>query len=101
MEKKALGIVDLLAGKRAEILRLAAQYKASNVRVFGSIARGEATPDSDIDLLVDFAPGYTLWDHVGLMQDLEDLLGRKVDVTAAKDLRDSLRPSVMQDAVPL
>lgn len=96
-----LGIDDLLSSTREEILRLAARYGASNVRVFGSVVRGEARPDSDIDLLVDFQPNYRLLDHIGLKQDLEDLLGRKVDVVIAKNLREEFRPYVLQDIVKL
>ncbi len=96
-----LGIDDLLKGKRDEILRLAEQYGASNVRVFGSVARGEARPDSDIDLLVDFKPDYRLWDKIGLKQDLEDLLGRKVDLVHAAFIRDEIAPTILREAVAL
>jgi predicted nucleotidyltransferase len=99
--QSGLGITDLLADKRAEILRLAAQHGASNVRVFGSVARSEAGPDSDIDFLVDFRPDYTLWDHIGLKQSLENLLGRSVHVALEKNLRDDFRPSILHDAVSL
>jgi predicted nucleotidyltransferase len=73
-------IERLLAEKRDEILRLAASRGARNVRVFGSVARGEARADSDIDLLVDVESGRSLLDVVGLWLDLEELLGRKVDL---------------------
>lgn len=99
--QQGLGIGDLLQGKRDAILKLAAQYGASNVRVFGSVARGEATQDSDIDFLVDFKPGYRLWDHIGLKQDLEALLSRKVDVAIARNLREEFRPYILREAVPL
>jgi hypothetical protein len=99
--KTGLGIADLLLDKREEILRLAQEHRAHNVRVFGSVARGEATETSDIDLLVDFEDGYSLWDQIGLMQDLEELLGRKVDVVRDGDLRERIRPYVMPDIVPL
>jgi len=78
----------LLDRFRDEILRLAAHNKADNVRVFGSIARGEDTPDSDIDLLVSFQPGASLLDQAGLIADLEDLLGRHVDVVSDRALTD-------------
>ena len=71
------------------------------MRVFGSVARGEAGSDSDVDFLVDFKPDYTLWDHIGLKQDLEDLLKRKVDLVLEKNLREELRDYVLHDAVPL
>lgn len=95
------GIDDLVWGKREEILRLARKYGASNVRVFGSVARGEATDRSDIDFLVDFPPDYSLWDRIGLMQDLEELLGRRVDVVLAARLREMIRDEILRDAVPL
>jgi uncharacterized protein len=96
-----LGIKDVLADKREAILHIAAQHGASNVRVFGSVARGEATPDSDIDFLVAFKADYTLWDHIGLKQALEDLLGRRVDVVLEKELREGFRPYILRDAVAL
>jgi predicted nucleotidyltransferase len=79
-------INELLKSKRQEILALAARHGARNVRVFGSAARGEAGPESDLDILVEMEPGTSLMDHIALMQDLEDLLGRKVDVVSDKAL---------------
>lgn len=76
-----------LRRRRAEILGVARKRKARKVAVFGSIARGEARPGSDVDLLVDFEPGASLLDHVGLFQDLEDLLGVGVDVVAQGGLK--------------
>jgi predicted nucleotidyltransferase len=70
----------ILQEKRVEILKIAAQYGASNVRIFGSVARGEATADSDIDFLMDIQAGRSLLNRIALIQDLEDLLGCKVDV---------------------
>lgn len=80
--------VALLRARRDEIVRAAAAHGASNVRVFGSVARGSAGPGSDIDLLVDFEPGRTLLNQVGLWRDLEALLGRSVDVVSAAGLTD-------------
>ena len=77
-----------LRERRDEIVRIAAAHGASNVRVFGSVARGTAGLGSDIDLLVDFDPGRTLVDHVGLWRDLEALLGPTVDVVSAGGLTD-------------
>ena len=96
-----MSIDKLLKDKRADILRLAAQHGAYNVRVFGSVARGESGPNSDIDVLVEFEPGRTLLDRIGLIQDLEDLLGRKVDVVTEKALHRSMRQQVLQQAVPV
>jgi uncharacterized protein len=76
-----------LRRRRAEILGVARKRRARRVAVFGSVARGEAHPDSDLDLLVDFEPGASLLDHVGLFQDLEDLLGVGVDVVARSALK--------------
>ncbi len=86
---------------RDQILRIAEQYGASNVRIFGSVARGEAQPDSDLDLLVDLEPGRSLLDHIALIQDLEDLLHRKVDVVESQALHARIRNRVLAEAIPL
>jgi len=96
-----MNIAQLLKEKREEILRIAAKHGAHNVRVFGSAARGEDTPESDVDLLVELEPGRSLLDHVALMQDLEDLLGRKVDVVSKKALHWYIRDRVLQEAMPI
>jgi predicted nucleotidyltransferase len=96
-----LGIDDLLKDKRDDILRLANARKAYNVRVFGSVARGEAIETSDVDFLVTFEPNYTLWDHIGLIQDLAELLGRDVDVSTEETLKSSIKGHVLQEAKPL
>jgi predicted nucleotidyltransferase len=80
--------VALLRAHKAEIVRVAATHGASNIRVFGSVARGTAGTASDIDLLVDFEPGRTLLDLVGLWKELESLLGRAVDVVSTGGLTD-------------
>ncbi len=90
-----------LEKKRAKILTLAESHGAYNVRIFGSMARGEAQPDSDIDFLVEFKPGYGLIDRIALMQDLEDLLGCKVDVVRERSLEDRIHQRILKDAVPL
>lgn len=95
-------IAELLKAHRAEILAIAARHGASNVRVFGSVARGEAGPDSDVDFLVDLEPGRTLLDHGQLQIDLETLLGCRVDVITERGLRRShVRARVLDEAVPL
>jgi hypothetical protein len=96
-----MGIDELLGKKRAEILHIAARYGARNVRIFGSVARGEAGPESDIDVLVDLEPGRSLFDLGGLLMDLQELLGRKVDVATEKGLRPRIRERVLREAVPL
>jgi uncharacterized protein len=94
--------LDALRARREEILSIAARRGAASVRVFGSAARGDAGPDSDVDLLVDFAPGTSLMDHGELILDLEELLGCRVDVVSARaDLRDRMRRRVEADAVAL
>jgi uncharacterized protein len=91
----------MLREKRGEILALAAYYNASNVRVFGSVARGESTPDSDIDFLVNFDQNYTLLDQSGLLVELRDLLGYPVNVVHEPLLREKYRPYILQDTVLL
>jgi predicted nucleotidyltransferase len=78
--------LDGLRRRRAEILVLARNRRARRIAVFGSVARGEACPGSDLDLLVDFEPGASLVDHIGLCQDLEKLLGVTVDVVLRRAL---------------
>jgi hypothetical protein len=90
-----------LEAKRTDILRLADRHGATEVRIFGSVARGEAGPDSDVDLLVKMAPERSLLDHVALWQDLEDLLGRKVDLVSEKALHRLMRDQILKEAVPL
>jgi hypothetical protein len=84
-----------------EILRLARERGARNVRLFGSAARGEDQPDSDLDLLVDMEEGRSLVDHVALKQDLEDLLGREIDVVTERSLHPRLRDRVLREAIAL
>ncbi|MCZ6654448.1 MAG: nucleotidyltransferase family protein [Planctomycetota bacterium] len=95
-------VTDLgIRAHRDQILRIAEQYGARNVRIFGSVARGEAQPGSDLDLLVDLEPGRSLLDHIALIQDLEDLLRRKVDVVESQALHSRIRNRVLAEAVPL
>ena len=96
-----MSVGELLQEKREEILRLAAKHGASNVRIFGSVVRGEDRPDSDVDFLVELQADRSLLDRVALIQDLEDLLGRKVDVATVKGLRDVWRDRILKEAVPL
>ena len=91
----------LLRAKRAEILRLAAQHGARNVRVFGSAARGTAGPDSDVDLLVEFERDRSLMDYGRPVIDLQDLLQREVDVVTEGGLHWTIRDRVLTEAVPL
>ncbi|NWF68109.1 MAG: nucleotidyltransferase domain-containing protein [Chloroflexi bacterium] len=98
LQEQRVDIFQTILSKREQILQLAAQRKAYHVRVFGSVARHEADQDSDVDFLVDFQPDYSLWDHIGLIQDLQALLGRKVDVAIEKNLHEKLRPAILRDA---
>ena len=91
----------MLQDLRADILRIADLHGARNVRVFGSEARGDATPASDLDLLVDMDKDRSLLDLVGLGQDLEDLLGRRVDVVTEAGLNSRLRAAIVASARPL
>jgi uncharacterized protein len=92
-------MIDLLRSKREQILQITARYGVSNVRVFGSVARGEAGPESDVDLLVNLGPGLSLLRYVALKQDLEDLLGVAVDVVDEDGLHRRIRARVLQEAV--
>jgi hypothetical protein len=92
---------DLLKSKRDEIIKTAAKHGAHNVRVFGSVARGEADAQSDIDLLVEFKQGTTLLGHAALISELEELLGVKVDVVSDRGLRERVRDRVLNEAVAL
>jgi uncharacterized protein len=91
----------LLQDKRDEILRIAARHGARDVRVFGSLARGEAGPDSDIDILVRLDPGRSLLDIVAIKQDIEDLIGCEVDVVTEAAISPYIRAEVLREAVSL
>jgi len=93
--------LDLLKTKREDILRLAALRGARNLRVFGSVARGEDDSTSDVDFLVDMEPGKSLLDLGGLLMDLQELLGCPVDIVTEQGLKTRLRNRVLQEAVPL
>jgi len=97
-----LGLHEIIGDKRDEILRLAAKHGAYNVRVFGSVARGEATDESDVDFLVDWdLSRISPWGGTGLIVELEALLGRKIDIAASDSLHPSVRDQVLHDAIEL
>jgi len=96
-----MDIYDLLREKRTEILRTAIEHGAYNIRIFGSVARGEAEAASDVDFLVDMEPGRSLLDLGGLLMDLQNLLGCSVDVVTEKGLRKRIRDQVLKEAVAL
>ena len=92
---------EFVTGKRAAILEIARRHGAYDVRIFGSVARGDANESSDLDLVVRFDDARTLLDHAGLIGDLEDLLGVKVDVIDADGMRPRFRAAVEREALPL
>ncbi len=92
---------EILQNHRDEILQLAAKYGAYNVRIFGSVARGEADADSDIYFLVEMESGKTLFDLGGLLMDLQDLLSCRVDIVTEKGLRKRMRERVLPEAKSL
>jgi predicted nucleotidyltransferase len=92
---------QLIKQKREEILHIAARYGGYNVRVFGSVARGEADERSDIDFLVDMEAGRSLLDLGGLLMDLQATLGRNVDVVTERGLKPRIREKVLKEAIEL
>jgi uncharacterized protein len=96
-----VGTAEILSVKREHILRIAAKHGAHNVRVFGSVARGEATESSDVDFLIDLEPDRSLFDLSALLLEFEELLGRKVDVVTEDSIYWLLRRRILKEAVPL
>lgn len=94
-------MVDLVRTKREQILRVARRHGVTGVRVFGSMARGDAGPESDVDLLVEVGSNPSPWFPGGLVAELEELLGRRVQVITERGLDDLLRDRVLEEAVPL
>jgi hypothetical protein len=93
--------LELLQQKRDDIRRIATKHGAYNLRVFGSVARGEARPDSDIDLLIDKGPTTSSWFPAGLVLELEEILGRRVEIVTEKALSPYLRDRVLSEAITL
>ena len=101
-KSRGLGIEDLIGGKRQAVLNLAEKHGARNIRVFGSVARGEAGPESDIDLLVEWDMArISAWGGARLDVELRDLLGRHVDITTESGLHWYIRDRILQEAVSL
>lgn len=96
-----MDIKHMLIEKRDDIRAVAAKHGALNVRVFGSVARGEAGPDSDIDFLIDAGPNTSSWFPAGLILDLEEILNRRVEVVTEKALNPYIRDYVLREAIPL
>jgi predicted nucleotidyltransferase len=101
MRRQAIRMNNVLTEKRADITQIARAHGGRHVRVFGSMARGDSRPNSDIDLLLDLEPGRSLLDLIAIKQDLEDLLGRKVDVVTEAAVSPYLRETILREAVPL
>lgn len=97
----ATNLRSLLDEKRTAILEAAERHGARNVRIFGSVARGEDDEKSDLDFLVEMEPGRSLLDHAALLLDLEKLLGRKVDVLSERGMKARMRERVLSEARPL
>ena len=96
-----MNTLSTLQIRKAEILALAAKHGASNVRLFGSVVRGEDQPDSDVDLLVDMQENRSLFDLIGLQQDIEKTLGKKVDVLTPDGINRYLKDKILAEAAPL
>jgi predicted nucleotidyltransferase len=96
-----MGIEEILGSKREEILRIAAKHGVTSIRVFGSVARGDAGPESDVDFLIERGPNRTPWFPAGFIVDLEDLLGRRVDVASPNALHWYIKDRILSEAVPL
>lgn len=94
-------LIETLRQHRAEILVIARQHHAENIRLFGSVARGNERQDSDVDFLVDFQPGSTLFDQIGLIEALSHKLGRKVDVISSRALNRHLAQKIQQETIIL
>jgi predicted nucleotidyltransferase len=90
-----------LITKKSEILAIAQKYGASNIRVFGSCARGDNSPNSDIDFLMDMEKGHSLFYRIQLIQELEDLLGTKIDIAKPETLHSRIRDQVLKEAIYL
>jgi hypothetical protein len=93
--------MKLVMIRKQEILAIADRYGAKNVRIFGSVARGDEQKDSDIDFLVDMEPGRSLFDLGGMLYELQEILGIEVDVVTEKGLRARIRDRVIEEAIPL
>ena len=98
---RGMKLEELRGAAKEQILSLATSYGARNIRIFGSVARGDSSPSSDIDFLVDLDPDRTLMDLGGLLTGLQDILNAPVDVATERMLRPRVRDRVLREAVPL
>jgi predicted nucleotidyltransferase len=94
-------MLEQLRQNKAKIQAIAAKYGASNIRIFGSCAANTMTPNSDIDFLMDIEPGHSLLERIQLMQELEDLLDRKVDIAKPATLHETIKAQILQQAIEL
>lgn len=94
-------VEEIIKIKSSEIRQIAERHGASNIRLFGSVVRGEAKPESDVDFLIDVLAETSPWFPVGLIQDLEKLLGRRVEIVTERALNKDLREKVLREAVPV
>lgn len=94
-------LIETLRQRREEILLIARQHHADNIRLFGSVARRDERIDSDVDFLVDFQPGSTLFDQIALIEALSNKLGRKIDVISSRALNRHLAEKIKQESIPL
>jgi len=91
-------IIDVIAGKRNQLIDLAAKHGVNNIRIFGSAIRGDDTANSDIDLLVHFEDGRSIYDFIEFKLDAEEMFGRKVDVVSDRAINHLLEPYILSDA---
>ncbi|MEN8264397.1 MAG: nucleotidyltransferase family protein [Nitrospirota bacterium] len=96
-----MSISSIIKNRREEVINIARKYGAKNVRVFGSMARGEESADSDLDIIVEMEHGSSLLDIIAIKQDIEELLGRKVDVVTEASISPYIRDAVLKEAVNL
>jgi predicted nucleotidyltransferase len=92
---------ELIENRRDDVRAIAERHGARRLRVFGSVARGESRPDSDIDFLVEFEPGRSLLDQAALLLDLQDLLGLKVDIVSEGGINPRMRDRILKEAVAI
>lgn len=96
-----MSLAEVIESKKDAICGLAARHGAGNIRLFGSVARGQETPTSDVDFLIDIVGKTSAWFPSGLALDLQDLLGRPVDVLTERSLHPALRERILREARPL
>ncbi|NOU41057.1 MAG: nucleotidyltransferase family protein [Methylotenera sp.] len=96
-----MNTLELIRSKKSDILAIATRHGAKNVRVFGSVARGEDTDTSDVDLLVSMEKNRTLYDLIGLQQEIQDILNRNVDVLTDRSINSYLQAQILQEATLL